>query len=546
MDTVSLVLVLLVLTALAGLTARVGPALPLPLVQVAFGALAAWPERGVHAALAPEVFLLLFVPPLLFTDAWRIPQRELLRLTVPILRNALGLVFFTVLSVGFFVHGLIPEVPLPVAFALAAVLSPTDAVAVAALVGRTRVPARFMHMLEGEALINDASGLVAFRFALAAALTGTFSWADAARSFVLIVSGGFMVGFALAWSFSWARDRLVAWRGDEPAAAIVLSVLLLPFAAYLLAERLGCSGILASVGAGMAVSLTDLRRSHHVVTRLQTDGAWALLGFAFNGAVFVLLGLQLPGILGGALGQAVQQAGTAGAWRLLGEAAAVFGALLALRFGWIFATVGLEVWLQSLGGARRVMPALRSLAASTLAGVRGAITLAGVLALPLALPDGSPFPARDRAVFLAAAVILLSLLAASFGLPLLLQGLAPRSRPPHAREERHARARAAEAAIEEIERAQGEILAPLDAALGLEIGARLLGLYRRRVGAHDDAAPGDERTHALERQLHLAALRAERAELYRLRAADRINDASLRRLVREVDLVEAALTGRGF
>jgi CPA1 family monovalent cation:H+ antiporter len=267
-----------------------------------------------------------------------------------------------------------------------------------------------------------------------------------------------------------------------------------------------------------------------------------LLEFALYGIIFLLLGFQLPGILGGALRQTAREAGTVGAWRLLGQATAVFVALLALRFAWTFATLRLEVALRRWRAKPRPMPPLRAVAAETVAGVRGAVTLAGVLSLPEALPNGSPFPVRDTVVFLAAAVILLSLIVGSLGLRPLLRGLGAGGTPPHAREEREARARAAEAALLEVEQEAARILGPLEAELRAEIADRLVGLYRRRLGAHDDDAPGDERTHALERRLRLAALRAERAELYRLRAADQVNDATLRRLVREVDLVEAALT----
>ena len=169
MEIVFTVLILLLAVAVSGVFARLMPfKLPLPLFQIALGAVLALPLFGLRISFDPDLFLLLFIPPLLFTDGWRMPKREFFRLARPILALALGLVLFTVVGVGYFIHWMIPVISLPAAFALAAVLSPTDAVAVSSIVGKGRLPASMQHVLEGEALINDASGLVAFKFAVAA------------------------------------------------------------------------------------------------------------------------------------------------------------------------------------------------------------------------------------------------------------------------------------------------------------------------------------------------------------------------------------------
>ena len=179
--------------------------LPLPLVQILAGAALAWPTLGLHVALDPELFLLLFLPPLLFSDGWRMPKRELWQLRGSILLLAVGLVLFTVVGAGYFIHWLMPAIPLPAAFALAALLSPTDAVAVSAIT-RDRLPAPLMHVLQGEALMNDASGLVTFKFALAATLTGIFSLADASLIFLLVAVGGLAVGVCLLYTSPSPRD----------------------------------------------------------------------------------------------------------------------------------------------------------------------------------------------------------------------------------------------------------------------------------------------------------------------------------------------------
>ena len=192
---------------------------------------------GLRVELSPDVFFLLFLPPLLFLDGWRIPKEEMLKDSKPILELSLGLVVLTVVGIGFFINWMIPAVPLAVAFALAAVVSPTDPIAVRAITARVPVPRRLMHILEGEALFNDASGLVCFRFATAAALTGSFSLYDATFSFLWAALGGIAVGVATTWTITRAKGWIDRRFGEESGSQILVS-LLIPFGSYLLAERL--------------------------------------------------------------------------------------------------------------------------------------------------------------------------------------------------------------------------------------------------------------------------------------------------------------------
>src|ERR1700712_4393327 len=250
MEIVFTVLILMLAVALSGFATSLLPSalpftLPLPLIQIAIGACLAWPRLGLHVTFDPEIFMLLFIPPLLFADGWRIPKREFFMQRRAILLLALGLVFMTVGALGWFLHWMIPEMPLPVAFALAAVLSPTDAVALSGIAGKGRIPANLMHILEGEALMNDASGLVALKFAIAAALTGVFSLREASVSFVVIAAGGAAIRAAISWVATTLPARLIRFsNNDDPAAGVILT-LLIPFAAYLFAEHAGCSGILS-------------------------------------------------------------------------------------------------------------------------------------------------------------------------------------------------------------------------------------------------------------------------------------------------------------
>ena len=235
--------------------------------------------------LNPDVFFLLFLPPLLFLDGWRIPKEEMLKDIKPILELSLGLVLLTVVGVGFLTNWLIPAVPLAVAFALAAVVSPTDPIAVRAIIARVPVPRRLMHILEGEALLNDASGLVCFRFATAAALTGSFSLHDAAVSFMWMACSGMALGVGTTWTITrakaWADRRL----GEESGSQILVS-LLIPFASYLLAEQLGGSGILAAVAAGVTMSFVEASGGALAVTRIRRSTVWDMIQFAANGVIF--------------------------------------------------------------------------------------------------------------------------------------------------------------------------------------------------------------------------------------------------------------------
>ena len=231
MHTVETVLLVLMIGAVTGIIARYIRAIPLPLIQIMLGAALSWPQQGLHIDFDPGLFMLLFIPPLLFADGWRIPKREFFALYRPILRLAFGLVLFTVIGLGYLIHWMIPEIPLTVAFALAAVISPTDAVAVSAITRNLGMPAHTMHVLEGESLLNDASGLVALKFAIAATLTGVFSWTQVTQEFLWIALGGLGVGAAVGWGFSYLRRHPPPGRcGCDPdgAAAGAAAVCSLP------------------------------------------------------------------------------------------------------------------------------------------------------------------------------------------------------------------------------------------------------------------------------------------------------------------------------
>ncbi|MFS0826055.1 Na+/H+ antiporter [Pseudomonas phoenicis] len=540
------VLILLTLVSLSKLLGRMIPLpVPLPLLQIAAGALLAWPTLGLHVTLDPELFLFLFLPPLLFVDGWRMPKRELWRLRGPVVALAVGLVLFTVVGAGYFIHWLLPSIPLPVAFALAAILSPTDAVAVSAIT-QNRLPAPLMHMLQGEALLNDASGLVTFKFALAAAITGAFSLAEAGVTFMLVALGGLALGVALSWLVGRLRMWMIARGWDDPATHVVF-MLLLPFAAYVLAERLGASGILSAVAAGMMQSWLDLL-PRQTSTRLLNRSVWSLLEFAFNGLIFLLLGLQLPDIVKAVASHEASLWPTL-AYRCL-DVLAIFIVLITLRFVWvrsIWRAIG--AWRRWRGKSALVpLPSARSCWLLTLGGVRGAVTLAGIMSVPLLIGADQAFPERDLLIFIAAGVILLSLVGACIALPLLLRGVDKSPDERRQKEVQDTWRRTAEAAIHALE-AQDVVDedAPQDATqatLAVELKARLMAEYRAELDRFEDTAEARavaQQMDALERRLRLHALRAQRLELYKLLRQRQIGDEVVRQILGELDLSEANL-----
>ncbi|WP_192182623.1 Na+/H+ antiporter [Mesorhizobium amorphae] len=536
------ILVVLAFVALSGALVRL-VRVPLPMLQIAIGAALAWPASGLHVEIDPELFLLVFIPPLLFSDAATAPKRELLALRGPILDLAIGLVFFTIVGFGYALHWLVPSIPLVVAFALAAVLSPTDAVAVSSIVDRNVVPARLMHILEGESLLNDASGLVMFRFAVAAALTGSFSLGAASLGFLYAVAAGILAG-VVALIVAAKTLQLLNRIGGVPAEAQVLVMILIPFIAYLGAEHAGASGILAAVTAGVLTSGSGIFRHLGVSARMQTMSLWTTLSFVFNGALFILLGLQLPDII-----RKVPPELSTRHWLIEPVATVLILTLclIGLRFLWIW--VGdIAQRLAARFGKRKAEPfGLRVRLAGSVAGVRGAITLAGILSLPLAMPDGSPFPARDIVIFLAAGVIICSLTIASLALPKIARGLVEPGEDPGAAEERRARVGAANAAIARIEIIANDASEGEAADARLAVADSIVAGYRRRIAASDEAdeARAEAREAGrLELELRFAAIEAERTAVRAMLRSSEINDHTAQALFAEITLTEALLKGR--
>src|SRR5882757_1414684 len=287
----------LILLLLIASLSVVGRWLPWPqLITYLFGGIgAALLPVFPRLELDPGFFFLCFLPPLLFSDGWLMPLREFAKVRRSVLTLAIGLVVFTTVTVGLVTHWLIPDLPLAMAFALGAIVSPTDAVAVSAVTERLRVPARLTTTLSGESLMNDATGLVGFKFALAAVVAGSFSPREIALQFSLLAVGGFLIGLGVGYGISRLRDLLIHLKSSDPLIEITLS-LMTPFAAYLAAEHFGVSGVLAVVAAGLYCGWRDPVHME-VETRQAAFAVWDLVIFWLNGVAFVLLGLQFPHLL---------------------------------------------------------------------------------------------------------------------------------------------------------------------------------------------------------------------------------------------------------
>lgn len=503
---------------------------PAPITYLVGGVVAAYVPGFPELKLDPGFFFLCFLPPLLFADGWLMPLREFVRARRQILRLAIGLVLFTTVAVALMAHWLVPALPLGMAFALGAIVSPTDAVAVNAIIEKMRVPTRLSTILNGESLMNDATGLVAFKFALAAVVAGGFSLMSVAGSFALLAVGGFAVGLLLGYLVGVLRDTLRRLHTSDPLVQITLS-LMTPYAAYLAAESLGLSAILSVVAAGLYSGWRDPVKMD-VETRQTAFTVWGLLLYWLNGIAFVLLGLQFPSVFAAVATHYPIST-------LAGWTAGVAGTAIAARLVWIFAGVYLPFVTPGFC-AQRSRPSYGIVIGW--AGMRGTVTLAGALSIPLALPSGIPFPGRDVVIFLAFGVIGVTLLVQGTTMAQLIRRLGLREDDGRVEEERLARTTAVESGLRQLRAfgvdgggaeelaALGQVVAEYEhrlAALGSEGETRASARRRRRAG----------------HRFRLAALRAEREALDALWSSGQIADEVHRPLQQLLDHEEAMLTG---
>lgn len=446
MELFELVLILFACVIASSIVAQIVSRVSLPLVQIGIGLAVALVLPGLgDVQVESELFLVLFIAPLLFNEAHEIDKRALRKNIWPILSMAIALVLVTVLAMGFLLHLVEPSIPLAVAFACAAALGPTDAAAVSALGSTVSLSDRQKILLSGEALINDASGVVSFQFAIAAAVTGAFSLVQAGESFAVLFFGGIAAGIVMG-AIALGSMRLVRSQGLENTIVRVLYEILTPFVVFLAAEALGVSGILAVVAAGLVMARPQpkLVSTASARYRMVASSLWEVLVFLINGIVFVLLGMQLPLCIRPILSEGMNPA------VLFGLIVMMTAVIIGIRFLWLFAMELFHADPQTVRrGTADKAAALKDALVTTIAGPKGAVTLSIIMTIPYYTEAGTAFPARDLVIFLTAGTILATLLLADTVLPLLAR------KPESAEDEADAKAAASvrvlTATIEELQ-----------------------------------------------------------------------------------------------
>jgi Na+/H+ antiporter len=523
-DVELLLLLLMVVGAGLSIMARwVG--VPYPILLVLGGLVLGFVPGMPPVVMPPELVLVLFLPPLLYLAAFFSSPRDLRAEARPISLQAVGLVLLTIGAVAATAHALIDGLPWAAAVALGAIVSPTDPLAATAIARRLGVPRRLVTLLEGESLVNDATALVAYRMAVAVVVGGSFTLWAAGLRFVMSAVGGVAIGLLVAWLIAAIRRRL-----DDPVVEIVVS-LVTGYAAYLPAERLGLSGVLAAVTAGLYVGWRAPELASPT-TRMLGFSFWEVLNYLLNAVLFMLVGLQLHPILSGLSGQS--------AVVLLGQAVLVSLVVIVVRIVWAFTTPYLVRALDRRPGqlARRVGPRERLVVGWS--GMRGAVSLAAALALPVQGAAGQPFPERNRIVFLTFGVIFATLVVQGLTLPALIRRLGIRGDDAEEREELWGRLGATDAALARLEE-----LAVADWTRDDTV-QRLRAMYdyrRRRLKARAGKIEDDgyeDRSLAYQRLVR-ELLQAQRHAILRLRNQGAISNEVMHRIERDLDLEDSRL-----
>jgi CPA1 family monovalent cation:H+ antiporter len=500
--------------ALAALARRIGVAYPVMLVV---GGLAlSFIPRLPSIALDPDVVFFVFLPPLLFSAGYSTSLRDFRANLRPIGVLAIGLVLTTACGVAAIAHAVIPGLSWPAAFVLGAIVSPTDPVAATAVMRRLGLSRRVLTVIEGESVVNDATGLAVSRVAVAAVVTGAFSAGAATLVFVAVIVVGGLVGAGVGW----VAGRLLRFTDDEPTT--IALTLLVPYVAYLSASALDTSGILAAAAAGL-VFRHSVSRDATPRARVQARAVWDLLVFLLNGILFIVTGLELPQVW-----PSLPSSAHATALTLVGYGALISVVVIGIRILWVPLVAVLGRWIRGAGDHAFNW---RETTVIGWAGMRGVLSLAAALALPVATRDGTPFPARGLILYLTFAVILATLVVQGGTLPLMLRRLRLDNRDDAEREEATARLAAAGAGLKQLEQLRGQISDALIDRLGESYRSRLSRLSEgSTIG---ECRPAESQSYGwLRRQ----ALAAEREAVIGLGDTGAIGDDVLQTLEYELDV----------
>jgi CPA1 family monovalent cation:H+ antiporter len=521
--TVELVFLLLLLFIVVfGLLAR-KLGMPYPIVMVIGGLLLGFVPGSPGVTLNPDLVFLIILPPLLYAAAWTTSWRDFRYNLVSILLLAVGLVGFTVVGVGLIAPSVFAEFDWRLGLVLGAVVAPTDAIAATSIARRIGLPSRIVDILEGESLINDATGLLALQFATALIVSGRFpTLSGGFLTLLWLIVGGVGLGLLVGWIVDYFERRF-----DDGPIEITLSILV-PYAVYLTADALHASGVLAVVACGAFLS----RRSAYLFSpavRIQIWSFWESFTFVLNGLVFVLIGLQLPAIRDSIRDQSLPT--------LLLQGAVLSVLLILLRLVWTYPGAWLSWFFRKrFSHQHDRRPGARQVFVIGWTGMRGVVSLAAALALPTVLADGSPFPRRNLIVFLTFCVILCTLVLQGITLPPLVRALGLAGAAGPNCEEQEARRIVTEAALSHLEQSKTR-----DAEEFSGLYDHLANHYRERLSNVNSANGNRREMRERGRYVDLSreTLRVERRAAVRLRDEGRINDEILRRIERELDLSES-------
>ncbi|MFZ4538712.1 Na+/H+ antiporter [Propionivibrio sp.] len=516
---IELVILLLLFAVALGWIARHFK-FPYPIALVVGGLLLGFIPKLPQFPFDPQLILIVVLPPILYQTALLTSWSDFKANIRPISLLAIGLVIATTLTIGAVFKLLVPGVPWAAAFVLGAIVSPPDAVAATAILSRLNIPRRIVTVLEGESLVNDASGLVIYKFAIAATLTGAFSLFEASVQFSIVSLGGIALGIVFAFLFIAIHKRL----GDPFIE--VLTALIIPYAAYIVAESVHVSGVLAVVAAGLVRG----RYSPEIVSaemRIIGRSVWKLFVFLLNSLIFILIGIQMSDV--------VEKLSIYAMAELFYWGVAISAVAIIVRFAWVYPFTWLPRWLS--GSLREDEPTLGKPELSIVGwcGMRGIVSLAAALALPVTLPNGAPFPYRDLIIFLSFFVIAATLIGQGLTLPYLIRKLKVGSDWNIQREQQRVRAGMSAAALSAIDKIMVSEGAPMEWAdqLRAEIDDRI------SVAAPEglEQMPRNE----FVTRLRHAAILAERKELIRLWRENEIGDEVMHHLEEILDYQEAHL-----
>ncbi|MEO7043621.1 MAG: Na+/H+ antiporter [Gemmatimonadaceae bacterium] len=566
------ILLLIVAAGLELLSRRIG--VPRPILLVIAGTLLAIVPSAPTVRVDPNVVFVIFLPPLLYWAAINTSYREFRRNGRDIMLLAVGLVVATAVAVAAVAHALLPVLSWPAAFALGAAVGPTDAVAATSVMRRFGVPRNIVSVLEGESLVNDATSLVIFEMAITAADTGTFSLGPALLNFIWAAGGGVAIGLGAGWCIGYVRRWLRRKPDPNPVVETSLS-LLTPFLAFLAADRIHVSGVLAVVVVGLYLGHASSRLLS-APSRLQAINMWQVVDFLMEGLLFIIVGLGLPLAI-----SAVEGGSEATLPSLLLAAALVSLVVIVLRLGWVFPATYLSRFIRrKVWSKRDTYPPWQDVFFEGWAGLRGAVSLVLALSIPFVTAAGVPFPGRDLVIFVTFAVILVTLIGQGLTLRPLIGKLGLREDNEDAYEETQARLESSRAALARLERIVPELKAaanpdgqdrtdnPADNSELQPVIDRLYERYTHLIhrysnearircsrgaglldAADDEAAEAieaerDERRADLYLQVRVQVIDAERQELIRLRDTGEISDGVLHVVERDLDLEQSLITGR--